>query len=108
MTTKTKCPKCGARLMVLLYPMDKRGVERLEQVFFAILELKAPMIYIRDICDFLNQDRPIRDQYTNKEVSKLVSVLGFSKKHRMRGTAILYDAATVEKARKLLGEMRMQ
>lgn len=73
----------------------------LTQVFFAILELKAPKIYIAQIVDYLNQEREQRQTFfTNKAVAKIAVALGFTKKHTNRGRAIIWNDLTVERLKK--------
>lgn len=53
-------------------------------------------IFVSQLCDYLNRDREqTRDMYTNKQVSKLASVLGFEKKHKMKGTVIMWNDTTI-------------
>jgi len=87
---------------------EKRGnstsTNVLAETFFAILELKGEYIYVSQICEFLNKERKERQyQYTNKEVSKLASVLGFAKKHTRFGTAIIWNDITVERLKSQYG-----
>jgi len=41
--------------------------------------------------------------YTNKEVAKLASMLGFEKKRKMRGTVIFWNDTTIERLRNQYG-----
>lgn len=77
----------------------------LAQVFFAILKLKAPKIYIAEICGFLNQERKeLQPFYSNKAVVKIAVALGFTKKHTTRGTAIIWNGLTVERLKRRYGK----
>lgn len=79
----------------------------LHKVFFAILELKAPKIYIAQICDFLNQERKeLQPFFTNKAVAKIAVALGFTKKHTNRGRAIIWNDLTVERLKKQYSSKR--
>ncbi len=78
----------------------------LAQVFFAILEVKAPKIYIAQIVDYLNQDsrKELQPFYSNKAVVKIAVALGFTKKHTNRGTAIVWNGITVERLKRRYGK----
>jgi len=82
---------------------ESSSTSDLAEIFFAILELRADTILISEIVVYLNQDRAPKEQFTNREVSKLVSVVGLGKKHTKRGTAVIWNNDVIERLKNQYG-----
>jgi hypothetical protein len=57
----------------------------------------------RVACHACMHDRVPKECFTNKEVGKLVSVLGFAKKRMNRGTVVIWNDAIVKRLNEQYG-----